>query len=90
MSSRTIYEHFVSLDALLIVAVAEHTDRLSQHYMPPTGEPPAVRVNQLVTELTDTMAANRALAVALFRASLSGKPDVAPYVQGFRGDSRRS
>jgi AcrR family transcriptional regulator len=32
VSSRTIYEHFQSLDALLIVAVAEQSDALSRRF----------------------------------------------------------
>ena len=39
------------------------------------------RVNQLISELTETMTANRALTVALLRALLSGKPDVSQYVE---------
>ena len=41
-------------------------------------------MNQVIGELTDTMTANRALTIALLRALLGGKPDVAQYVDGFR------
>ena len=41
-------------------------------------------MNQLISELTETMTANRALTVALLRALLSGKPDVSQYVNAFR------
>ena len=39
MSSRTIYENFSSLDALLIVAVAEQSEALYWRYThsPPSG-----------------------------------------------------
>jgi AcrR family transcriptional regulator len=86
VSSRTIYANFPSLDSLLIVAVAEQSGDLYRRFTdaPPKGRSPAARVNQLISELTDTMTANRALTVALLRALLSGKPDVAQYVDGFR------
>src|SRR5579862_1693132 len=85
VSSRTIYEHFQSLDALLIVAVAEQSEALyRQVTVAPKGRTPAARVNQVIGELTDTMTANRAITVALLRALLGGKPDVAQYVDGFR------
>ena len=85
VSSRTIYEHFQSLDALLIVAIAEQSEGLYRQVTEaPKGRSPAARVNQVIAELTDTMTANRALTVALLRALLGGKPDVAQYVDGFR------
>jgi len=86
VSSRTIYEHFPSLDSLLIVAVAEQSEQLYRQYTDaaPKARTPAGRVNLVISELTDTMTANRALTAALLRALLSGKPDVAQYVDGFR------
>jgi AcrR family transcriptional regulator len=86
VSSRTIYANFPSLDSLLIVAVAEQSGDLYRRFAgaAPKGRSPAARVNQLISELTETMTANRALTVALLRALLSGKPDVAQYVDGFR------
>jgi len=86
VSSRTIYEHFGSLDAVLIVAVANQNDGFLCRYTrsSPTGDTPSARVNQLIRELTDMLTANDTLAVALLRAFLSGKADVAPYVQRFR------
>ena len=86
VSSRTIYANFPSLDSLLIVAVAEQSDDLYRRFAgaPPKGRSAAARVNQLISELTETMTANRSLTVALLRALLSGKPDVAQYVDGFR------
>jgi AcrR family transcriptional regulator len=86
VSSRTIYSNFTSLDSLLIVAVAEQSQDLYARFStaPPKGRTPAARVNQLINELTETMTANRQLTVALLRALLSGKPDVAQYVNGFR------
>jgi AcrR family transcriptional regulator len=86
VSSRTIYAHFASLDSLLIVAVAEQSDELYRRFTesPPKGRSASARVNQLISELTETMTSNRALTVALLRALLSGKPDVAPYIRGFR------
>jgi AcrR family transcriptional regulator len=86
VSSRTIYANFPSLDSLLIVAVAEQSEGLYRQFTgsPPKGRSSAARVNQLISELTETMTANRALTVALLRALLSGKSDVAQYVDGFR------
>jgi AcrR family transcriptional regulator len=86
VSSRTIYEQFQSLDALLIVAVAEQSGDLYRRFTEsqPSGRTSAARVNQVIRELTETMTTNRALTVALLRALLSGKPDVAQYVNGFR------
>jgi len=85
VSSRTIYANFPSLDSLLILAVAEQSGDLYRRFAgaPPKGRSAAARVNQLISELTETMTANRALTVALLRALLSGKPDVAQYVNGF-------
>jgi hypothetical protein len=40
-------------------------------------------VNELITRLSDTITANRAITVALVRALHGGKPDVAPYVRDF-------
>lgn len=86
VSSRTIYANFPSLDSLMIVAVAEQSGDLYRRFTdaPPKGRSAAARVNQLISELTATMTANRALTIALLRALLSGKPDVAQYVDGFR------
>ena len=86
VSSRTIYAYFPSLDSLLIVAVAEQSQDLYTRFAnaAPKGRTPAARVNQLISELTETMTANRALTVALLRALLSGKPDVSQYVNAFR------
>jgi AcrR family transcriptional regulator len=86
VSSRTIYAYFPSLDSMLIVAVAEQSQDLYARFATaaPKGRTPAARVNQLISELTETMTANRALTVALLRALLSGKPDVSQYVNGFR------
>ena len=85
VSSRTIYANFPSLDSLLIVAIAEQSEALYQRYTdsPPRGRSPAARVNHLISELTETMTANRALTVALLRALLSGKRDVSQFVHGF-------
>ena len=86
VSSRTIYSNFASLDSMLIVAVAEQSQDLYARFAnaAPKGRTPATRVNQLINELTETMTSNRQLTVALFRALLSGKPDVSQYVNGFR------
>lgn len=86
VSSRTIYENFPSLDSLLILAVAEPAEGLYRQFTesPPNGRTAAARVNQLISQLTDTMTANRPLTLALFRALLSGKPDVAQHIAGFR------
>jgi AcrR family transcriptional regulator len=86
VSSRTIYENFPSLDSLLILAVAEPAEGLYRQFTesPPNGRTAAARVNHLISQLTDTMTANRPLTLALFRALLSGKPDVAQHIAGFR------
>ena len=91
VSSRTIYRHFPSLDSLLIVAVAEQSQELYRRYTesPPKGRTAASRVHKLIAELTETMTANRTLTAALLRALLSGKPDVAPWIQAF-GDVLRT
>ena len=91
VSSRTIYAHFPSLDSLLIAAVVEQSQRLSRRVIesPPDGPTPAARVNVLVGDLTKTMTESRLLSVALVRALLSGKPDVARYVETF-GDTIRA
>jgi AcrR family transcriptional regulator len=85
VSSRTIYKHFPSLDSLLIIAVAEQSQGLYRRFTesPPKGRTAAGRVHKLIAELTETMTANRTLTVALLRALLSGKPDVAPWIQAF-------
>ncbi len=90
VSSRTIYENFASLDSLLIIAVAEQPDVLDWRHIRsfPEGPTPAARVNDLINELTATITANRALTVALFRALLSGKPDVAQHVRDYREATR--
>jgi len=86
VSSRTIYSYFSSLDSLLIVAIGEQSQDLYRRYTlaPPRARTPANRVQKLIDELTDITTANRKLTVALFRALLSGKPDVEPFVRGFR------
>src|SRR5437879_4488191 len=75
VSSRTIYANFPSLDALLVVAVAEQSQPLYSRFTesPPAGRTPAARVDRLISDLTATMTANRELTVALLRALLSGK-----------------
>jgi TetR/AcrR family transcriptional regulator, cholesterol catabolism regulator len=85
VSSRTIYTHFDSLDSLLILAIAEQSQDLYRRYTesPPNGRTAVVRVGRLIAELTETMTATRDLTVALIRALLSGKPDVAPWVHAF-------
>jgi TetR/AcrR family transcriptional regulator, cholesterol catabolism regulator len=91
VSSRTIYANFPSLDSLLILAIAEQSEGLYARFTqsPPANgaaakrTSPATRVNQLISELTQTMTANRPLTVALLRALLSGKPDVSQYIKGF-------
>jgi AcrR family transcriptional regulator len=90
VSSRTIYENFASLDSLLIIAVAERSDVLDWRQIQsfPDGPTPAARVNELIDELTATVTANRTVTVALCRALLSGKPDVAQHVRGFREATR--
>jgi TetR/AcrR family transcriptional regulator, cholesterol catabolism regulator len=87
VSSRTIYTYFPSLDSLLIVAVAEQSQPLYSRFTtsPPRGRSAAERVDHLISDLTRTMTANRELTVALLRALLSGKPDVAQFVHGFGG-----
>lgn len=91
VSSRTIYAHFPSLDSLLIIAVAEQSQDLYRRYTesPPKGRTPAARVAKLISDFTETMTANRPLTIALLRALLSGKPDVAPWIQAF-GDVLRN
>jgi len=92
VSSRTIYENFASLDSLLIVAVGEQSDVLDRRHNQslPEGPTPAARVNGLIDGLTETITANRALTVALVRALLSGKPDVAQHVRGYREATREA
>ena len=86
VSSRTIYTHFPSLDSLLIVAVAERAgEELYQHLTEGRSKKrtAAGRVQQVIEELNRIMTDNRTLTVALLRALLSGKPDVAQHVRGF-------
>jgi AcrR family transcriptional regulator len=85
VSSRTIYANFPSLDSLLILAVAEQSQGLYSRFTasPPKGRTPAERVDHLISDLTRTMTANRALMVAMLRALLSGKRDVSEHVHGF-------
>jgi AcrR family transcriptional regulator len=87
VSSRTIYANFPSLDSLLIVAIAEQSEALYTRFTesPPRGRNAAERVDRLISQLTQTMTANRELTVALLRALLSGKRDVSQFVQGFGG-----
>jgi hypothetical protein len=58
------------VDSLLIFAVAEQSQELYRRYTesPPNGRTAASRVHKLITELTETMTANRTLTVALLRA----------------------
>jgi AcrR family transcriptional regulator len=85
VSSRTIYANFPSLDSLLIVAVAEQAGELYRRFTetPPKSRTAAARVQKLTEELTEVMTANRMLTVALLRALLCGKPDVAQHVRNF-------
>jgi AcrR family transcriptional regulator len=87
VSSRTIYANFPSLDSLLIVAIAEQSEPLYTRVTesPPAGRNAAERVDHLISDLTQTMTANRELTVALLRALLSGKRDVSQFVHGFGG-----
>src|SRR5690349_4737662 len=70
VSSRTIYANFSSLDALLIVAIAEQSQVLYTRFTesPPRGRTAADRVDRLIGSLTQTMTANREITVALLRA----------------------
>jgi TetR/AcrR family transcriptional regulator, cholesterol catabolism regulator len=84
VSSRTIYEHFPSLDSLLIIAAAERAGDELYRRLTDTRQrnrTPAARVQRRIDELTEVMTANRQLAVALLRALLCGKPDVAQHVR---------
>ena len=86
VSSRTIYVHFPSLESLLIIAVAERAGaELIQHFTRPVPKrrTAAARVQKITADLTDVMTENRVLTVALLRALLCGKPDVAEHVRNF-------
>jgi AcrR family transcriptional regulator len=85
VSSRTIYQQFPSLDALIVVAASEQFNELYGGFMrsPPSGPDALTRVDQLVAYLAETLTANRPLTAALLRALLSGKPDVAHNVREF-------
>jgi AcrR family transcriptional regulator len=85
VSSRTIYAHFASLDALLITAIADASEDFyaSLAKTPFPGSSAVERVNRLLTYLVETMSASRFLTVALVRALVSGKPDVALFVQKY-------
>jgi AcrR family transcriptional regulator len=85
VSSRTIYENFPSLESLLIIAVAEQAGELYRRFTetPPRSGTAAARVRKLTEELTEVMTANRRLAIALLRALVCGKPDVAQHIRGF-------
>jgi AcrR family transcriptional regulator len=85
LSSRTIYAHFSSLDALLIAAVIEQAQPLYRGLTdsPPEGATPAARAGALIDRLTETITTNRTITVALVRALHGGKPDVARYVEDF-------
>jgi len=87
VSSRTIYANFSSLDSLLIVAIAEQSEALYTRFTgsPIRGRTAADRVDRMISDLTQTMTANRELTVALLRALLSGKRDVSRFVTGFGG-----
>ena len=86
VSSRTIYMHFDSLDSLLVVAIAELSQPLYRQYTesPPRTGTAIERISQLFSELTQTMTANRGLTMALLRSLLSGKPDIVPFIRGYR------
>ena len=85
VSSRTIYAHFPSLDALLITAIADASEDFygSLANAPFAGSSAVERVNRLTAYLVETMSASRFLTVALVRALVSGKPDVALFVQEY-------
>ncbi len=84
VSSRTIYEHFPSLDSLILTAVTEPFDELARFLGPAgDGSDGAAEVHRLITALTETVTANRSSTVAVLRALLSGKPDVAEQVPRF-------
>jgi AcrR family transcriptional regulator len=86
VSSRTIYEHFPSLESLLIVAVAElaGTPPYLHYTQIPTRSGTALaRVRRLIDDLNEIMTTNWTLTVALLRALLCGKPDVAQHVRNF-------
>ena len=85
VSSRTIYEHFPSLDSLLIVAVAERAGEELYRQLTQVSKrrTAAGRVRKVIEELNRIMTANRTLTVALLRALLSGKPDVVQHVRAF-------
>jgi AcrR family transcriptional regulator len=85
VSSRTIYQQFPSLDALILVAVGEELDELYARFMrsPPTGADAVMRVDELVAYMAETLTANRMLIGALLRALLSGKAEVAQHVRDF-------
>jgi len=89
VSSRTIYAHFPSLDALLITAIADASEDFygSLGNAPFAGSSAVERVNRLTAYLVETMRASRFLTVALVRALVSGKPDVRP---SFRSTRRPS
>jgi AcrR family transcriptional regulator len=85
VSSRTIYAHFPSLDALLITAIADASEDFygSLAEAPFAGSSAVERVNRLTTYLIETMTASRFLTVAVVRALVSGKPDVTLFVQKY-------
>jgi TetR/AcrR family transcriptional regulator, cholesterol catabolism regulator len=86
VSSRTIYEHFPSLESLLIIAVAERAGELLYRRFTenvPRKRTQAARVVKLIEELNEVMTTNRMLTLALLRALMCGKPDVAPHVRNF-------
>jgi TetR/AcrR family transcriptional regulator, cholesterol catabolism regulator len=86
VSSRTIYEHFPSLESLLIVAVAEQAGELLYRQFTenvPRRKTAAARVVKLIEDLNAVMTSNRTLTLALLRALMCGKPDVAQHVRNF-------
>jgi len=86
VSSRTIYQNYASLDALLLAAVTDawqsgnaSLDALSR------GDDCALeRVNCVIAVTTEWMFANRRLAVGALRALLSARAGVAPHLDAWR------
>ena len=84
---RTIYTFFPSLEL-----APDHRHRLERAGVELDGRltrgssrrrSAAGRVEEVIDDLIRIMTDNRALTVALLRALLSGKPDVAQYVRNF-------
>ncbi len=85
VSSRTVYQHFASLDSLVVAALTEPSGKLFQRFAQPAvgSSTAATRVHQLIAELTASVTENRLLTVTLLRALFGGKPDVAAHVPQF-------